>query len=298
MASLTWENLEPLLRSYGVSIGMALGHIIVFVLAGWIAVRMVRRALTKLTEILERVSPERATSAEASEKRIKTLTGLLGALSKVAIWGLVSVVILTEMGFDIAPILAGAGIAGLAVGFGAQNLVRDVISGFFIVLENQVRVGDVATINGIGGQVESITFRTLVLRDIEGAVHVFPNGAITSLSNQTTGWSACVLNIGVAYHQDTDEVVRVMTEVHAELMKDKVYGPKLISPIEVLGVDDFADSSVIIKARLKTEPVQQWSVGREYRRRLKKEFDRRGIELPFPQRTLHFAGNPPVAGAA
>ncbi len=298
MANFTWETIEPLLLSYGASVGMALVHIALIIVAGWIAVRFMRRALNKLTEVLQRMAQDDCATRESTEKRIKTLTGLLSAISKFAIWGIVTVVILTEIGVEIAPILAGAGIAGLAVGFGAQNLVRDVISGFFIVLENQVRIGDVATINGTGGVVEAISFRTMVLRDLKGTVHVFPNGSISTLANQTLDWSAFVLDLGIAYDQDTDEVVQAMKDVHEELMKDEDYGPKLMGPIEVLGVDDFGESSVVIKARLKTKPIQQWSVGREYRRRLKKELDRRGIEIPFPQRTLHFAGPVPVAGAA
>jgi small conductance mechanosensitive channel len=298
MANFTWETIEPLLLSYGASVGMALLHIVLIIIAGWIAVRFMRKALNKLTEILQRVATDTDTAQVATEKRIKTLIGLLSTLSKVAIWGIVAIVVLTEIGVDIAPILAGAGIAGLAVGFGAQNLVRDVISGFFIVLENQVRIGDVATINGTGGVVESISFRTMVLRDLRGIVHVFPNGSISTLANQTKEWSAFVLDLGIAYDQDTDEVVQAMKDVHEELTKDEDYGPKLMGPIEVLGVDDFGESSVVIKARLKTKPIQQWSVGREYRRRLKKELDRRGIEIPFPQRTLHFADPVPVAGAA
>jgi len=298
MSYLTWDKIEPLALSYGTSAGMALLHIILIILAGWIAVRFLRKALAKLTQVLERMTQEEGDSHEATDKRIKTLTGLLGTISKFAIWGTVTIVVLTEVGVEIAPILAGAGIAGLAVGFGAQNLVRDVISGFFIVLENQVRVGDVATVNGTGGLVESITFRTMVLRDLSGVVHVFPNGSITTLANQTKGWSAYVLNLGIAYDQDTDAVVQTMKDVHEELMKDPQFGPKLLGPIEVFGVDDFGDSSVTIKARLKTLPIQQWAVGREYRRRLKQEMDKRGIEIPFPQRTLHFAGQPPMAPAA
>lgn len=300
MTNFTWDSIQPLLISYGTSAGLALIHIILIMVTGWIAVRFARKALTKLSDILRRVGPETGTGTphEANEKRINTLTGLLSTIAKVAIWGTVAIVVLTEIGVEIAPILAGAGIAGLAVGFGAQNLVHDVINGFFIVLENQVRVGDVATVNGTGGLVESISFRTMVLRDLSGTVHVFPNGSITALSNQTKGWSAYVINLGIAYDQDTDAVVEVMKEVHEELMKDEDYGPKILGPIEVFGVDDFGDSSVVIKARLKTQPVQQWTVGREYRRRLKMELDRKGIEIPFPQRTLHFANAAPMAPAA
>ncbi len=295
MSHFSWDALEPLLLSYGTAAGMAILHIILIILAGWIATRFLRRALGKLTEVLERMTHDENATHESTDKRIKTLTGLLGTISRFAIWGIVTIVVLTEVGVDIAPILAGAGIAGLAVGFGAQNLVRDVISGFFIVLENQVRVGDVATVNGTGGLVESITFRTMVLRDISGTVHVFPNGSIATLANQTKGWSAYVLNLGIAYDQDTDEVVQTMKDVHEELSQDPEFGPKLMGPIEVFGVDEFGDSAVTIKARIKTLPIQQWSVGREYRRRLKQEMDKRGIEIPFPQRTLHFAGQPPMA---
>jgi small conductance mechanosensitive channel len=197
------------------------------------------------------------------------------------------VICLDELGLDVTPILAGAGIIGLAVGFGAQNLVRDLISGFFLVLEDQVRVGDVAVVNGTGGLVEAITFRTIVLRDLAGVVHVVPNGAIMTLANMTKGWSGYVIDVGVAYKEDTDRVVDVMTVVAEDLRKDARFGPMILEPIEVFGVDDFKESEVTIKARLKTVPIQQWAVGREYRRRLKKAFDARGIEIPFPHRSLY-----------
>jgi small conductance mechanosensitive channel len=205
----------------------------------------------------------------------------------VAIWALAGVTVLGQLGLDITPILAGAGIVGLAVGFGAQNLVRDVISGFFVVLENQVRVGDVAIVNGTGGLVEAITFRTMVLRDLAGVVHVIPHGAVTSLANMTKGWSAYVLDVGVAYKEDTDRVVALMRTVAEELRTDPVYAAGILEPMEIFGVDEFAESQVTIKARLKTRPLEQWNVGREYRRRLKKAFDAAGIEIPFPHRSLY-----------
>jgi small conductance mechanosensitive channel len=172
------------------------------------------------------------------------------------------------------------------VGFGAQNLIRDLISGFFLVLEDQVRVGDVAIVNGTGGLVEAITFRTILLRDLSGVVHVFENGTINTLANMTKEWSGYLMDIGVAYKEDTDQVVAVMRRVDEELRQDPVLGPMILEPIEIFGVDDFAESAVIIKARLKTRPIEQWSVGREYRRRLKKAFDAEGIEIPFPQRSI------------
>lgn len=255
-------------------------------LAGYVAVRAVRIGLARLEGVLVRAGEKTELVAGAARKRVTTLTGLLLTLALVAIWAVVAVICLDQLGLDVAPIIAGAGIVGLAVGFGAQNLVRDVIGGFFIVLENQVRVGDVAVVNGTGGLVEAITFRTMVLRDLAGVVHVVPNGAITTLANMTMGWSGYVIDVGVAYKEDTDRVVGVMTAVAEELRKDPAIGPAILAPIEVFGVDDFKESEVTIKARLKTVPMQQWNVGREYRRRLKKAFDAQGIEIPFPHRSL------------
>jgi small-conductance mechanosensitive channel len=262
-------------------------RIALVLLAGYVSLRLLRTGLRRLEELLIRNGEKTEAVPGATRKRVMTLTGLLFTLSLVAIWAVVVVICLDQLGLDVTPILAGAGIVGLAVGFGAQNLVRDVISGFFMVLENQVRVGDVAIVNGTGGLVEAITFRTIVLRDLAGVVHVVPNGAITTLANMTKGWSGYVIDVGVAYKEDTDRVVEIMTEVAEGLRKDASYGPWMLEPLEVFGVDDFKDSEVTIKARLKTIPLQQWAVGREYRRRLKKAFDARGIEIPFPHRSLY-----------
>ena len=197
-------------------------------------------------------------------------------------------IVLKEIGVEIAPIIASAGIVGLAVGFGAQNMVRDIISGFFMILENQVRVGDVAIINGTGGLVEKINFRTIVLRDLGGVVHVFPNGTVTTLSNMTTEWSAYILNIGVAYKEDTDQVIEVMKEVGREMLEDEEFGRMMLEEPEIFGVDKFDNSAVVIKGRIKTKPIRQWAVGREYLRRLKYAFDARDIEIPFPHQTIYF----------
>ncbi len=166
--------------------------------------------------------------------------------------------------------------------------MRDVISGFFLILENQVRIGDVAVVNGTGGLVEQINFRTIVLRDLEGVVHVFPNGTVATLANRTHGWSAYVLDVGVAYKEDVDRVMAVMRRVSEEMRSEEPFAALMLEDIEIFGVDDFADSAVVIKARLKTRPIKQWEVGREYRRRLKQAFDREGIEIPFPHRSLYF----------
>lgn len=220
------------------------------------------------------------------EKRADTLVSVTRKIGYVTILVIATMILLDHLGVEIGPILAGAGIVGVAVGFGSQNLVRDVISGFFILLEDQVRVGDVAVINGTGGLVEEINLRTIVLRDLEGTVHVFPHGLVSQLSNRTKEWSAAVFDMGVAYGEDTDRVQEVMREVADELGSDEQFGSLILEPIEVFGVDRFDDSAVVIKARIKTQPIKQWDVAREYNRRLKKAFDEKGIEIPFPQRTL------------
>lgn len=283
-----WQEWKSVILDHGTAIGLSLFHVVVILLVGLIAIRAARRALKKLEALLiERAQTEEEGSRIATEKRLRTLTSVLRTVAVIGIWGLVIVSTLNELGFNIGPLLAGAGIAGLAVGFGAQNLVRDVISGFFMILENQVRVGDVAVVNGTGGLVENITFRTIILRDIEGVVHVFPHGSVTTLANRTMYWSAYVMDIGVSYATDIDRTIEVMKRVYQDLASDPVFAAKILEPIEVFGVDRYGPSEIVIKARIKTRPIEQWNVGREYRRRLKYAFDREGIEIPFPQRTLH-----------
>ena len=287
MTDLFRADITLLLATTGTAIAKSGVRIILVLVAGYLAVRFLRVGLRRLEEILVRTGERSEVVRGATRKRVTTLTGLLLTLGLVAVWAVAVVICLDQIGLDVTPILAGAGIVGLAVGFGAQNLVRDVISGFFLVLENQVRVGDVAVVNGTGGLVEAITFRTIVLRDLAGVVHVFPNGTINTLANMTMGWSGYVLDVGVAYKEDTDRVIEVMTEVAGELRDDPRFGPSMLEPIEIFGVDAFRDSEVTIKARLKTVPSHQWNVGREYRRRLKKAFDARGIEIPFPHHALY-----------
>jgi moderate conductance mechanosensitive channel len=277
----------PSLVAAGTAALGAAARIALTLLLGYLAVRSVRPAIAYLDELMVRAGTPSEAVAGATRKRVSTLTGLVRTIAVSIVWATASVIILGQIGLDVTPILAGAGILGLAVGFGAQNLVRDVLSGFFLVLENHVRVGDVAVINGTGGLVESITYRVTVLRDLAGAVHVFPNGSINTLANMTLRWSAYLLDVGVAYKEDTDRVVDVMKRVAEELRADRELGPKILGPLEVFGVDDFADSAVILKARIRTLPIEQWTVGREYRRRLKKAFDAEGIEIPFPHLALY-----------
>ncbi len=281
------EQLSPFLAQKSIAILEGSLRILLIGMVAYVAIRALKFGLGKLEQLLITWRDLEDHEHLANEKQVKTLIGLLRTICLTLVWVVGIVMSLGQIGLDITPILAGAGIVGLAVGFGAQNLVRDVINGFFMILENQVRIGDVAVVNGTGGLVEAISYRTITLRDLSGTVHIFPNGTVTTLANMTKGWSGYVLDIGVAYKEDTDRVSNVMKEVAKELQNDPELGPKILEPIEILGVDKFGESEVVIKARLKTLPIQQWAVGREYRRRLKKAFDEKGIEIPFPHRTLY-----------
>lgn len=236
----------------------------------------------------KRMLASRKSTIGEVEKRVSTLGKLFRKAAFVTALIITIMMILPEFGFDIKPILAGAGILGLAVGFGAQTLVKDIISGLFLTFENRIRAGDVAVLNGTGGLVEQVNLRTTVLRSQDGSLHVFPNGSISTLSNMTHGFSFYVFNVGVAYKEDTDRVVAVLKEVGEEILRDEEYKPFILEPIEILGVDQFADSAVVIKARIKTMPIKQWFVGREMNRRIKKRFDEEGIEIPFPHQSFYF----------
>ncbi|TAM83633.1 MAG: mechanosensitive ion channel family protein [Acidobacteria bacterium] len=278
-------------------LGIFLDHairIVAILVAAYIAARILNKLIPSIrTRILERMKEHGRADLE-TEKRAATLSGIFQKTVVITIWLLAIVMALEESGFDIAPLLAGAGVVGLAIGFGAQNLVRDLVSGLFILLENQVRVSDVAVINGTSGQVEQINLRTIVLRAFDGTIHIFANGTINTLSNMTHGYSYYVFNLGVAYKEDTDHVVEVLKQLGDEMIQDEKYKPLILAPLEVVGVDQFGDSAVVIKARFKTVPVQQWIVGREMNRRIKKKFDELGIEIPFPHRSIDWgeAGKP------
>ena len=191
-----------------------------------------------------------------------------------------ALMILRELDIDITPILTGAGIAGIAIGFGAQTLVRDIISGFFLIFEDQVRVGDVVNVNGQGGLVEEVNLRTLVLRDEQGAVHIFPNGEVKTLANMSKDFSYYVITVGVAYDDDVDRAVEAMTDAAAGMMNEPDFKPHILAPLEVFGVDAFEPGQLVIKARIKTVPLKQWVVGRELRKRIARVFSDRGIHMP------------------
>lgn len=276
---LTANEIIVWLRGPGLRILIIVGGTLVFL-------RLVQFFIERLQDLLIGAEPP-AAGADERRKRVQTIARLLTVLTDIIVIGIGLLMVLRQIGVDITPILTGAGIAGLAVGFGAQNLVRDVISGFFIILENQVRVGDVATINGKSGLVEEIRLRTIVLRSAEGTVHVFPNGAITELSNMTKDFSYAVVELGVAYKEDVDRVAAVLREIGEALRQDPAWAPVTLDNLEVPGITQFGDSAVNMRVRMKTLPGRQWGVAFELRRRIKQAFDARGIEMPFPHLSIY-----------
>jgi small conductance mechanosensitive channel len=254
--------------------------VLLLVLAAFL-IRLVRLLTGRLNSFLQGI-----TYSLERQKRAQTLSQIVRTVTTAIILVVVTMMILGEVGVNLAPILAAAGIGGLAVGFGAQNLVRDVITGFFILLEDQIRVGDIVKVGDKTGLVEQISLRVLTLRDFDGSVHLIPHSAITTVTNMTKDFSYAVLEIGVSYRQDVDEVVKMLAEVSAELRRDPQFAGDILDDLEVVGIDDFAASQMIVKLRIKTQPSKQWRIAREFRRRFKKTLDARHIENSFPPLTL------------
>jgi small conductance mechanosensitive channel len=261
----------------------SIGAIVLLALAGW--------------ELMS-ASVERylASDDAAHSQRARTLLPLLRKVILVVLTVVVGLTILSELGINIAPLLAGAGVVGLAVGFGAQTLVRDVITGLFILLEDSVSVGDYVTLAGNGGTVEALSIRSIRLRDPSGTVYTIPFSDVTTVTNFTREFAYAVLDIGVAYKEDVDTVSRVMQAVGAELRQDPELAGSILDDLQIQGLDRFDDSAVVIKARIKTAPGMQWAVRRAYNRLLKQRFDAEGIEIPFPQRTVWFAEEAAAGG--
>lgn len=220
-------------------------------------------------------------------KRIDTIGRVFRYIVTIAILVIAGIQILNEIGISIAPVLAAAGVAGVAIGFGAQSLVKDYFTGFFLLLENQVRQGDVAEVGGKSGLVEEITLRYIKMRDYDGNVHYVPNGTISTVTNMSREFAQSVIDVGVAYRENVDEVMQIMTAVGQDLRADKDFKYKILDDMEMAGVDRLADSAVIIRCRFKVLPLEQWGVRREYYKRLKAAFDAKGIEIPFPHLTVY-----------
>jgi small conductance mechanosensitive channel len=259
---------------------MAIGLILVLTTLAWhVAGLVVARLL---------ILANGRANRERRARRLDTLVPLLRSTLQVVIVVLAALLVLGELGVNIAPLLAGAGILGLAIGFGAQTLVKDIITGVTMLLEDSASVGDVVEVSGHAGVVENMRIRVMQLRDLAGVVHVVPYGEITTIMNYTKDFAYYLMEVGVAYREDTDEVCGVLTALAEAMRHEPEYRRVILEPLEILGVDKFADSAVIIKARLKTTAGDQWRTGREFNRRLKKRFDELGIEIPFPHTTVYF----------
>ena len=251
--------------------------------------------------LIERYLTETDRQGQAIRRsaRMRTLLPMVRNALLIVLSIMVGMIVLSELGVNIAPLLAGAGVVGLAIGFGAQSLVKDMITGVFMLLDDAVSVGDTVTLGGHTGTVESLSIRALRLRDYQGSIHTIPFSAVDTVVNMGRDYAYTILDVGVGYREDTDEVTALMKEVGEELRNDPEYAYQIMEPLEILGVDKFMDSSVVIRGRIKTLPLKQWGVGRAYNRLIKKKFDAEGIEMPFPTRTVYFgidkAGNAPPA---
>lgn len=232
------------------------------------------------------------------EKRLRTASNILRYSLSLVIVTIALGMLLHEFGIDLVPLLAGASFLGLILGLGAQNLVRDYLGGFFLLVENQYAVGDIIEVNGVNGRVEKITLRVTQLRDVAGKVHFVPNGDIRLVSNLTKEWARAVLDIGVAYGEQIDRVTDVLRSLGEEMAADELWGPRLTEPMRVMGVQDLADSAVLVRVAFTTLPEMQWDVAREFRRRVKNRFDEEGIEIPFPHRTLYVRRDDSTVDAA
>jgi small conductance mechanosensitive channel len=286
LANVLFERLERFLSAFNLNLGDLLDKatdVVVILVLAWIGRRVLRVVTNRLRRIADDGDPSTMSTAE---QRAHTLASITHSVGSVLIWLGAGLMIL-DLFIEIGPLLAGIGVMGLAVSFGAQSLVKDVISGFFILFENQFGVGDVVTINGIGGKVERMTLRVAMLRDLEGVLHVIPNGSITVVSNRTRGFARTVVDVRVAYAEPIDRVIAVLRDLGREFWNDSAWRPMLEEEPQVLGVEELEDSAVSVRVLLTTLPGKQWDVGREFRRRLKNRFDAEGITIPFPQRTLH-----------
>jgi small-conductance mechanosensitive channel len=266
-------------------------RVLAALLVGWIAWRALRLVLRRIERSIGEPDPGTLT---VHEQRARTLIGLVRSIGVVVIGVLVLFMVLGTVGVELGPLLAGAGVVGLAISFGAQSLVKDIISGLFILFENQFGVGDVIRLDtNVSGAVERMTLRVVVLRDTYGVVHVVPNGEIKRVSNLTRTWSRAVIDVGVAYREDVDRVIAVLKDVGRELAADPQWQPLLLEEVQVPGVESFGDSAVVIRLLAKTLPLKQWDVARELRRRIKQRFDREGIEIPFPHRAVQWVDGTP-----
>ncbi|MBI4998593.1 MAG: mechanosensitive ion channel family protein [Rhodocyclales bacterium] len=264
--------------------------LLILLLAG-VALQAIHRVIPRLRESI-------ASRHESREDalRIRTLSRVIRYALTVTVTVVTGLLILGEFGVSVAPILGAAGVVGIAIGFGAQSLVKDYFTGFFLLLENQVRIGDVVEAGGKAGVVEELTLRYLRLRDYDGNVHFIPNGNVSVVTNMSLGFAYAVVDVGIAYGEDVDEVTSLMRKVGQELRADAVYSARILDDIEIAGVDRWADSAVVIRCRFRVAPLEQWNVRREFLRRLKAAFDESGVEIPFPHLKVVYGEASPGKG--
>jgi small conductance mechanosensitive channel len=257
-------------------------HVLVILILGWLLLRLSR----KLTGVFRNYMNSRSDTAEEG-RRIETLARVFRYVSTVVISLVTGMLALSEFGISIAPILGAAGVMGIAIGFGAQSLVKDYFNGFFLLIENQIRQGDVIEVCDKGGLVEDVTLRYVCLRDYDGNVHYIPNGLITTVTNKSRGYAFGVIDVSIAYRESIEKAYEVMREVSRAMRNDTIFGPKILEDIDIAGVQDWADSAVILRCRFKTVALEQWGVRREFLHRLKDAFAAEGIEIPYPHLTLY-----------
>ena len=257
-------------------------NIFVVVILGFVGWKTISVLIKKKLNSAQKIKDE------VQGQRINTLFGILKNFVSVTIFIVILMLVLSELGIEIGPLLAAAGVVGLAVGFGAQTLVKDIITGLFVVLEGQVTIGDIVEVAGHSGTVEAITIRTIRLRDVQGHLHVIPFSEVTTVKNITQDQDYHTFEIGVSYNEDIDHVIETLEKVGKDLQKDKNFKTKINGAIQVFGLDKFDDSAIIIKGRIPTFHKQQWVVRREFNRRVKIAFDKNGIEIPFPQTTISY----------
>ena len=267
------------MRDWALTTGIKIILVVVLTL---ILIKVIKVASSRLSSVFLKKRTD-----EESEKRAKTLTSVIQNFLIILVLVVAVITIIGQLGIEIAPLLATAGIAGVAIGFAGQSLIKDFINGFFFLLWDQIRVGDYVQLSEKRGLVEMINLKMTIIRDFNGNVHYIPNGTIDVVTNMTKDYSRYLFEIGVAYRENVDEVIDIIKEIDNELRKDPNFKEDILEPIEIFGLDEFADSALIIKARTMTKPLKQWRIKREFNKRLKKKFDEKDIEIPFPHRTLY-----------
>ncbi len=281
---MNW-TLDPRLQAMLIAMGLPVAQVIFVFIGSILLLRLIEAVMRRLRRSVDDGDPSRSTDAE---KRVDTLTILTNSTSRVVVWGTAVITVLGILGINITPILTGAGILGVALGFGAQSLVKDLLAGLFVLLEDQYGVGDVIRVDTLAGTVEKINLRTTTLRDINGQVHIIPNGSVARVTVMTKEWSKALVDVRITYLEDTDQVITMIKEIGQAMAQEDPWQGMLLEDLQVLGIEEWTETAVVIRAVVKTLPGKQWDVMRELRRRIKGRFNQAGIVIPFPQTLLPY----------